>query len=225
MDWFTPAGSAPDGAYWSSPNNHALALRLDGTELGDPSSAVYVGYNGWSGDVDLTLPSPGAGKQWYRVTDTSTWAEGPDQVASSGSSPRRRRRHCLPPARPGQPAADREVARSPNAWRVRPGPDGTDGSLDRAARLPRPAVYRHQVTDGPESSPPRPQSRERGRRVQNAARTGSFGGRRVGEQAMAVSVLAGRLVLLCVSAPSRRLPPSTMWHVSRGYPAKRSPTP
>lgn len=85
LDWFTPAGSAPDGAYWSSPNNHALALRLDGTELGDPSSAVYVGYNGWSGDVDFTLPSPGAGKQWYRVTDTSTWAEGPDQVASPGS--------------------------------------------------------------------------------------------------------------------------------------------
>ncbi|MDX2819451.1 hypothetical protein PV410_44280 [Streptomyces sp. PA03-5A] len=85
LNWFTPAGSAPDGAYWSSPNNHALALRLDGTELGDPSSAVYVGYNGWSGDVDFTLPSPGAGKQWYRVTDTSTWAEGPDQVASPGS--------------------------------------------------------------------------------------------------------------------------------------------
>ncbi len=85
LDWFTPAGSAPDSAYWSDPGNHALAWRLDGTELGDPSSALYVGYNGWSGDVDFTLPSPGAGKQWYRVTDTSTWAEGPDQVAAPGS--------------------------------------------------------------------------------------------------------------------------------------------
>ncbi|MEU2431880.1 isoamylase [Streptomyces sp. NPDC007861] len=85
LNWFTPAGSAPDGTYWSNPNNHALGWRIDGTELGDSSSALYVGYNGWSGDVDFTLPSPGAGKNWYRVTDTSTWAEGVDQVAQPGS--------------------------------------------------------------------------------------------------------------------------------------------
>ncbi|MFE0646595.1 glycogen debranching protein [Streptomyces sp. NPDC058877] len=85
LDWFTPAGSAPDGAYWGNANNHALAWRYDGTELGDPNSALYVGYNGWSGDVDFTLPSPGAGKNWYRVTDTSTWAEGANQVAQPGS--------------------------------------------------------------------------------------------------------------------------------------------
>ncbi|MGW0773911.1 glycogen debranching protein [Streptomyces sp. NPDC002835] len=85
LDWFTPAGSAPDGTYWGNPNNHALAWRYDGTELGDPNSAIYVGYNGWSGAVDFTLPSPGAGKNWYRVTDTSTWAEGANQVAQPGS--------------------------------------------------------------------------------------------------------------------------------------------
>lgn len=59
MSWYTPGGSAPDAAYWDNPSNHALAWRIDGTELGDSSSAVYVGYNGWSGDVDFTLPSPG----------------------------------------------------------------------------------------------------------------------------------------------------------------------
>ncbi|MEV8093316.1 isoamylase [Kitasatospora sp. NPDC085879] len=85
LDWFTPAGTAPDGTYWGNPDNHALAWRYDGTELGDPSSAVYVGYNGWSGNVDFTLPSPGPGKSWYRVTDTSTWAEGTDQVAQPGT--------------------------------------------------------------------------------------------------------------------------------------------
>lgn len=85
LDWFTPAGSTPDSTYWSDPNNHALGWRIDGTEFGDPNSALYVGYNGWSGDVTMTLPSPGAGKQWYRVTDTSNWAEGPDQVATPGS--------------------------------------------------------------------------------------------------------------------------------------------
>ena len=62
-----------------------LAWRYDGTELGDSNSAVYVGYNGWSGDVDFTLPSPGAGKNWYRVTDTSTWAEGTNQFAQPGT--------------------------------------------------------------------------------------------------------------------------------------------
>ncbi|WP_255945828.1 alpha-amylase family glycosyl hydrolase [Streptomyces odontomachi] len=85
LDWYTPAGSAPDSAYWSDPNDHALGWRLDGTELGDANSALYVGYNGWSGDVTFTLPSPGAGKNWYRVTDTAGWAEGPDQMAAPGS--------------------------------------------------------------------------------------------------------------------------------------------
>ncbi len=85
LAWFTPAGGTPDSAYWSNPANHALGWRLDGTELGDPASALYIGYNGWSGDVTFTLPAAPAGKQWYRVTDTSTWAEGPDQVAQPGT--------------------------------------------------------------------------------------------------------------------------------------------
>ncbi|HEY1176154.1 MAG TPA: isoamylase [Phytomonospora sp.] len=85
LDWFTPAGATPDASYWDGAGNHALAWRYDGSELGDGASAIYVGYNGWSGDVSFTLPSPGAGKQWYRVTDTGTWAEGPNQVASPGT--------------------------------------------------------------------------------------------------------------------------------------------
>lgn len=83
--WFTPTGSSPDSAYWGDANNHAIGWRIDGTEFGDPASAIYVGYNGWSGDVNFVLPSPGAGKQWYRVTDTSNWAEGPEQVAQPGA--------------------------------------------------------------------------------------------------------------------------------------------
>ncbi|MEH1013532.1 hypothetical protein V6U90_10510 [Micromonospora sp. CPCC 206060] len=58
---------------------------MDGTEFGDPAAAIYVGYNGWSGDVNFVLPAPPAGKQWYRVTDTSNWAEGANQVAAPGS--------------------------------------------------------------------------------------------------------------------------------------------
>ncbi|MEU4773962.1 isoamylase [Micromonospora sp. NPDC023644] len=83
LEWFTPAGTSPDGAYWGNANNHALAWRIDGSEFGD--SGLYAAYNGWSGNVTFTLPAPPPGRQWYRVTDTSTWAEGPDQVASPGS--------------------------------------------------------------------------------------------------------------------------------------------
>ncbi len=85
MRWFTPAGFPPDGGYWQSPNNHALAWRIDGTEFGDPAAAIYVAYNGWQGPVDFALPWPGqqAGG-WYRVTDTCDWAEGPDQVRRDG---------------------------------------------------------------------------------------------------------------------------------------------
>jgi glycogen operon protein len=85
LRWFTPAGQTPDAAYWNDPGNHALAWRIDGSELADTASALYVAYNGWSGDVSFTLPWPGTAKSWYRVTDTSTWAEGPSQVADPGT--------------------------------------------------------------------------------------------------------------------------------------------
>jgi isoamylase len=85
LAWFTPAGTTPDAAYWADANNHALAWRIDGSELGDAAPGLYVAYNGWSADVTFTLPAPPAGRQWYRVTDTSTWAEGPDQVAVPGA--------------------------------------------------------------------------------------------------------------------------------------------
>lgn len=85
LRWFKPDGQVPDSAYWNSTSNHAIAYRIDGTEFGDSASAIYVAYNGWSGSVNFTLPWPGAGKNWYRVTDTSNWAEGASQVATPGS--------------------------------------------------------------------------------------------------------------------------------------------
>jgi glycogen operon protein len=85
LQWLTPAGTTPDAAYWNNAANHALAWKLDGAALGDPAAALYVAYNGWSGDVTFTLPAPPAGTTWHRVTDTSTWAEGPDQVRLPGT--------------------------------------------------------------------------------------------------------------------------------------------
>ena len=88
LRWFKPDGQVPDAAYWNDPENHAIAWRIDGTELGDSASAIYIAYNAWSGSVSFSLPWPGTGKNWYRVTDTSNWAEGANQVEPTGSESR-----------------------------------------------------------------------------------------------------------------------------------------
>jgi glycogen operon protein len=83
--WWTPAGTAPDTHYCDSSSNDAIAFQFNGTALQDTASSIYVAYNGWSGDVNFTLPSPGNSLNWYRVTDTCGWAEGPNQVRSPGA--------------------------------------------------------------------------------------------------------------------------------------------
>ncbi|MGE3730762.1 MAG: glycogen-debranching protein [Lysobacterales bacterium] len=85
LRWFKPDGNQADTAYFTSTSNHAIAWRIDGSEFADPASAIYVAYNGWSGQVNFTLPWPGAGKNWYRVTDTATWNESANTVALPGS--------------------------------------------------------------------------------------------------------------------------------------------
>ncbi|HLM44267.1 MAG TPA: alpha-amylase family glycosyl hydrolase, partial [Myxococcaceae bacterium] len=82
LRWFQPNGAVADSTYMGNSANHALAWRIDGTEFGDTASAIYVAYNGWSGSVNFSLPWPGTGKSWYRVTDTCPWAEGGSQVAA-----------------------------------------------------------------------------------------------------------------------------------------------
>jgi glycogen operon protein len=47
--------------------------------------SLPVAYNAWSGGVNFTLPSPGSGTGWYRVTDTRGWAEDPNQVRTPGA--------------------------------------------------------------------------------------------------------------------------------------------
>jgi isoamylase len=85
LRWFKPDGTQADAAYFNSTSNHSLAWRIDGSEFGDTASAIYVAYNGWSAQVNFTLPWPGTGKQWYRVTDTATWNEGANTFVAPGS--------------------------------------------------------------------------------------------------------------------------------------------
>ncbi|MES2129844.1 MAG: isoamylase [Pseudomonadota bacterium] len=85
LRWFKPDGTVADATYFNDVNSHAIAWRVDGTEFGDSSPAIYVAYNAWSANVNFVLPWPGTGKIWYRVTDTCNWAEGPAQVRAPGS--------------------------------------------------------------------------------------------------------------------------------------------
>ncbi len=85
LRWFKPDGYVADAAYFTNSANHAIAWRLDGSELGDTASAIYVAYNAWSSQVNFSLPWPGYGKSWYRVTDTCAWAEGAGQVRTPGA--------------------------------------------------------------------------------------------------------------------------------------------
>ncbi len=111
LRWFKPSGAVADSTYFNDSNNHALAYRIDGSELGDGASAIYVAYNGWSGDVSFTLPWPGNGKSWYRVTDTATWNEGANTVrVARVRGPDRRRELRLRGEGAVGAALDREVA-------------------------------------------------------------------------------------------------------------------
>lgn len=83
--WFKPNGTVADSNYFNDTNNHAIAYRIDSSEFGEQTAAIYVAYNGWSGNVNFSLPWPGQGKKWYRVTDTSNWNEGINTIKTAGT--------------------------------------------------------------------------------------------------------------------------------------------
>ena len=58
LTWHVDSGDEVMQDYFANPNNHFLAYRIDGTEFGDPSVSVYVAYNGWSGAIQTTIPTP-----------------------------------------------------------------------------------------------------------------------------------------------------------------------
>lgn len=77
VEWWEPSGVQATTDYWDNPINHAIAYMIDGAPFKDPNS-MYIAYNGWSGSVTFTLPLPPTGTNWYRVTDTCNWNDGPN---------------------------------------------------------------------------------------------------------------------------------------------------
>jgi isoamylase len=84
ITWLTDGAGEANPAYMDSGDNHFLAYRIDGSELGDSFQSIYVAYNGWSGELTATLPANLAGKHWNRVSDTASWMEGRDNFNSPG---------------------------------------------------------------------------------------------------------------------------------------------
>ena len=85
LRWFRPDGGFADSSYFDNPDNHAIAWVLDGIAFQDPTSAIYIAYNAWSAEVTFHLPSPGAGKKWFRAMDTSPFLESVGNIVSPGA--------------------------------------------------------------------------------------------------------------------------------------------
>jgi len=85
IQWLTDTGAEASGAYMDSASNHFLAFRIDGAPSGDSAASIYVAYNGWSGVVNATLPTPRPGKSWYRVGDTAPWMESLGNFTNPGA--------------------------------------------------------------------------------------------------------------------------------------------
>jgi glycogen operon protein len=82
--WWQPSGAQADANYWNNASNHSIAYTVNGSSFGDANS-MYIAYNGWSGNVTFTLPTPPTGTNWYRVTDTCNWNDGANTFVAPGS--------------------------------------------------------------------------------------------------------------------------------------------
>jgi glycogen operon protein len=82
--WYDPSGAVASTSYWNNTSNYAIAFTINGSSLSDPNS-IYIAYNGWSGSVNFTLPTPPTGSNWYRVTDTCNWNDGPNTFVTPGN--------------------------------------------------------------------------------------------------------------------------------------------
>jgi isoamylase len=80
-NWWNATNASPD----AQGQNRTMAWRYDGSQNGG-GDVILVLYNGEPVGRNFVLPWTGPGKNtWCRVTDTSSWAEGPSQVDLNAS--------------------------------------------------------------------------------------------------------------------------------------------
>ncbi|WP_058185248.1 alpha-amylase family glycosyl hydrolase [Terracidiphilus gabretensis] len=84
VEWWEPGGTQANSSYWNNTSNYAIAYTVNGSSFGD-SNAMYIAYNGWSASMNFTLPQPPTGTNWYRVTDTCDWNDGPNTFVTPGN--------------------------------------------------------------------------------------------------------------------------------------------
>jgi glycogen operon protein len=84
VEWWQPSGQQADSSYWNNTSNYAIAYTVNGSSFSD-SNSMYIAYNGWSASVNFTLPQPPTGTNWYRVTDTCDWNDGPNTFVTPGN--------------------------------------------------------------------------------------------------------------------------------------------
>jgi glycogen operon protein len=90
LRWFTPAGTAMNGADWADPNARAIAIYLDGSD--DPDRAedgtplvdddFLVLVNSWWEPLDFVLPATRPGARWQAEIDSY------DPTAPAGAAAR-----------------------------------------------------------------------------------------------------------------------------------------
>lgn len=85
--WYAPDGAEASGGYLDDPNNHAIALRLDGPAAQDPARALFIAYNGWTDGVTFALPPAPSGQPWRILADTAPWLEGDHNAFLPGDEP------------------------------------------------------------------------------------------------------------------------------------------
>jgi isoamylase len=84
VQWWEPSGAAVTSSYWNNTSNYSIAYTVNGSSFSDNNS-MYIAYNGYSGSVNFTLPTPPTGTNWYRVTDTCDWNDGPNTFVTPGN--------------------------------------------------------------------------------------------------------------------------------------------
>jgi isoamylase len=88
ITWYQANGAEADGSYMASTNEHYLAYRIDGSEVGDSAASILVLYNGWSGPISATVPEARPGKNWHIVSDTARWMEADSNFRAAGTETR-----------------------------------------------------------------------------------------------------------------------------------------